>query len=110
MLCQLGPDADRVGAQLRFAVPNICATAVDTVVGMTEANVTCPSCGAVGAIEPGFLEDRGEGSRGYLRWIAGPLERGVFGGAKVMGKQRFIVEAFRCGGCGLLSMFAREAS
>ncbi|MET3804772.1 ribosomal protein L37E [Nakamurella sp. UYEF19] len=77
---------------------------------MTEATATCPSCGSASALEPGFFEDRGERSTGYLRWIAGPLERGIFGGAKVMGKQRVIVEAFRCRGCGLLSLYAREPS
>jgi len=77
---------------------------------MTESSATCPSCGTVGRPEPGFFEDRGQGSIGYVRWIAGPLERGVFGGAKVMGKERVIVEAFRCRQCGLLSLFARQPS
>ncbi|MTD14416.1 hypothetical protein GIS00_10690 [Nakamurella sp. YIM 132087] len=68
----------------------------------------CPGCGAVSAAEPGFLEDSGEGSRGFVRWIAGPLERGVFGGAKRMGKQRWTVEAFRCTRCGLLTMYSTQ--
>lgn len=45
----------------------------------------CTYCGAVG-LEQGFVEDTGEGSRGYARWIAGPLERGLLGGAKSLGR------------------------
>ena len=45
----------------------------------------CSACQAVG-LEPGFVEDTGESSRGYLRWIPGPLEKGIFGGAARMGK------------------------
>lgn len=48
----------------------------------------CTQCGTEG-LEPGFIEDAGEHSRGYARWIAGPLERGIFGGAKRMGRQRW---------------------
>ncbi|MGW6945295.1 hypothetical protein [Streptomyces xanthophaeus] len=55
-------------------------------------NVTCRHCGGVG-IEPGFVEDAGEGSRGFARWIAGPLERGWLGGAKRMGRLRRRIDA-----------------
>jgi hypothetical protein len=69
---------------------------------------TCSSCGAQG-LDPGFLEDRGEGSRGFIHWIAGPLERGFFGGARRMGKQRWAIAAGRCRECGHLDLFAWEA-
>lgn len=68
----------------------------------------CPSCGTVTTFEPGFIEDAGESSQGYARWIPGPLERGVFGGAKRMGKQRFAIETVRCPHCGYLTLFARD--
>ncbi|WP_372514336.1 hypothetical protein [Streptomyces fragilis] len=29
----------------------------------------CGQCGA-GELEPGFVEDAGEGSRGFARWVA----------------------------------------
>lgn len=67
----------------------------------------CTQCGAVG-LEPGFIEDSGEGSRGYARWIAGPLERGIFGGAKRLGRQRWQIEAFRCPVCRHLELFASK--
>ena len=65
---------------------------------------TCLGCG--GHLEQGFLEDAGDSSRGYLRWIPGPLEKGMFGGARRMGKSRVDVQAYRCGVCGLLSLYA----
>ncbi|MCP9955807.1 MULTISPECIES: hypothetical protein [Actinomadura] len=67
----------------------------------------CTQCGTEG-LEPGFIEDAGEHSRGYARWIAGPLERGIFGGAKRMGRQRWQIEAWRCPQCGHLELFARQ--
>lgn len=69
--------------------------------------IKCSQCNTVG-LEPGFVEDSGEGARGYARWIAGPLERGVFGGAKRMGRQRWQIEAFRCPTCGHLELFASK--
>jgi hypothetical protein len=67
-------------------------------------NIRCTHCDAAD-LEPGFIEDSGEGSRGYARWIAGPLERGFFGGAKRMGRQRWQIEAFHCRTCGHLELF-----
>ncbi|WUX12583.1 hypothetical protein OG207_04175 [Streptomyces sp. NBC_01439] len=67
----------------------------------------CTYCGGVG-LEPGFVEDAGEGARGYARWIAGALERGLFGGAKRLGKPRRRIEAYRCPHCAHLELFATE--
>jgi hypothetical protein len=83
---------------------------MDTYTGDVPAagrSAKCSSCGGT-ALEPGFIEDSGEGSRGYARWIAGPLERGIFGGARRMGKQRWQIEAFRCTSCGHLDLFAHK--
>ena len=68
-------------------------------------NYTCTHCGTVGLAE-GFIEDSGENSRGYARWIEGALERGIFGGAKRMGRPRRQIEAYRCPKCGHLELFA----
>lgn len=65
----------------------------------------CTQCGTED-LEPGFIEDAGEHSRGYARWIAGPLERGVFGGAKRLGRQRWQIDAWRCRRCGHLELWA----
>lgn len=72
---------------------------------------TQPSCSACGgeSLDPGFVEDAGEASQGYARWIPGPLERGVFGGARRFGKQRFMIEAERCSRCGFLMLYARTS-
>jgi predicted RNA-binding Zn-ribbon protein involved in translation (DUF1610 family) len=68
-------------------------------------NYKCTYCGTVGLMD-GFIEDAGESSRGYARWIEGALERGPFGGAKRMGRPRRQIEAFRCPQCGHLELFA----
>ncbi|MCP9963279.1 hypothetical protein LUX05_21390 [Streptomyces somaliensis] len=70
-------------------------------------NSKCTQCGTVG-LEPGFVEDGGERSRGYARWISGPLELGILGGAKRMGRPRWQIDAGRCPRCGHLELFANE--
>jgi hypothetical protein len=64
----------------------------------------CTACGGT-ELEPGFLEDAGENSRGFLRWIPGPLERGMFGGARRMGKPRHEVATLRCQNCSHLELY-----
>lgn len=71
------------------------------------ADRTCSRCD--GALEPGFIEDKGErgaiGSSVVLAWISGAPQKGAFGGAKVLGKQRRDVTAYRCIRCGHLDLF-----
>jgi hypothetical protein len=64
----------------------------------------CTACGGT-ELEPGFLEDAGESSRGYLRWIAGPLERGPLGNARRMGRARYEVATLRCQNCSHLELY-----
>jgi hypothetical protein len=67
----------------------------------------CTSC--QGELQIGFLEDKGErgaiGASRVLSWITGEAETGVFGGAKVLGKERHEVTAYRCVQCGHLELF-----
>ena len=70
-------------------------------------DIKCTQCGAIG-LEPGFIEDAGEHSKGFARWIPGPLEKGVFGGAKRFGRQRWQIDSFRCRQCGHLELFATQ--
>jgi DNA-directed RNA polymerase subunit RPC12/RpoP len=70
-------------------------------------NYKCTQCGS-GGLEPGFVEDSGENSRGYARWITGALERGPLGRAKRMGRQRWQIDAHRCPSCGHLELFASQ--
>ncbi|MGG8410394.1 hypothetical protein ACM614_29490 [Streptomyces sp. 12297] len=65
----------------------------------------CTQCGTVG-LESGFVEDAGEHSPGFARWIAGTLERGLFGGARRWGKPKWQIDAFRCPQCSHLELFA----
>jgi hypothetical protein len=67
----------------------------------------CTYCGANG-LEPGFVRDSGEGSKGYARWVEGALERGIFGGAKTFSRPHWKVDAYRCRQCGHLELFATE--
>jgi hypothetical protein len=69
------------------------------------SSMTCSQCGST-ELEPGFLEDLGQGAWGHVRWIAGPLERGIFGGAKRMGRPRREVAVYRCLQCAHLELFA----
>jgi predicted nucleic-acid-binding Zn-ribbon protein len=75
------------------------------VMARIEAN--CSQCGGV-EFEDGFIEDNGQGSQGYARWIAGPLERGIFGGAFRFGAQRWVIDAIRCTACNHLELYAAE--
>ena len=77
--------------------------------GVTETRppyaARCSQCGG-DRFEEGFLEDAGQGSQGFARWIPGPLQLGIFGGAKKMGRPRFPVRAYVCQGCGLVQLYA----
>jgi len=64
---------------------------------------TCTHCS--GELAPGFLEDTAEGGSKVLRWIPGPIEKGIFGGAKVAFKDRYDVEAYVCTQCSRLELF-----
>ena len=67
----------------------------------------CSRC--EGTLVLGFLEDKGErgaiGASRVLSWIGEPASTGPFGGAKVLGKQRREVTAYRCDRCGHLDLF-----
>lgn len=65
----------------------------------------CPHCGTVG-LEPGYAEDTGRQSFGFVRWVPGFLERTVFGVAKGGRLPRFRVDAFRCPTCFRLELYA----
>ena len=64
----------------------------------------CTQCGNPN-LDDGFVEDSGQNTRGFARWIAGPLELGPFGGAKRLGRRRHPILAFRCTECGHLELF-----
>ncbi|GGS63288.1 hypothetical protein GCM10010156_22780 [Planobispora rosea] len=67
----------------------------------------CTQCDGTD-LQPGFIEDGGEHSRGYSRWIEGPLKVGLFGGARRMGKQRRAIEAYCCTRCSHIELFVRR--
>jgi len=70
-------------------------------------SLTCSRCH--GPLQVGFIEDKGErggiGTSVVLSWIVGEAKKGAFGGAKVAGKQRYDVAAYRCELCGHLDLF-----
>ena len=63
----------------------------------------CTHC--EGTLEPGFVEDVGQGSKGYLRWIPGLLEKGPMGNARRFMKDRYDVQAYVCSSCYRLELF-----
>jgi hypothetical protein len=68
----------------------------------------CAACGAAGALEPGFIMDSGQSAQGFSAWVQGELERGIFGGAKLMGRPKYVVESHRCTQCHFLNQYARD--
>ncbi|HIW61293.1 MAG TPA: hypothetical protein H9881_02455 [Candidatus Stackebrandtia excrementipullorum] len=64
----------------------------------------CTACG-YGAMSEGFLDDSGQGSRRYTRWISGPLKRGIFGGATLRGRLKQPLAAFRCDRCSHVDLY-----
>ncbi|MGW0594231.1 hypothetical protein [Streptosporangium sp. NPDC002607] len=65
----------------------------------------CTQCGHQG-LEPGFLADRQQA--GFGIWVEGELERGILGGAKLMGRSKWVVDARRCPNCFHLELFAHH--
>lgn len=70
-------------------------------------DMKCTYCGSTG-LEPGFVRDSGEGSRGYTQWVEGTLERGILGGARQLGRPHWLIQTFRCPRCKHLEMFATD--
>lgn len=69
------------------------------------APLHCSACQA-GDLVPGFIADSGQSAQGFARWVEGALERGIFGGAKLMGRPKWQVDAYRCQRCGHLELYA----
>ncbi|MER7837993.1 hypothetical protein ABTY98_19370 [Streptomyces sp. NPDC096040] len=69
-------------------------------------NIRCTQCGTEG-LESGFVEDGGSQARGYTRWIAGPLKRGLVGFAvDTRRRLKRQIDAYRCPSCAHLELFA----
>ena len=66
---------------------------------------TCTQCKS-GNLVAGFISDFGQSAPGFSKWVEGALERGVFGGAKQLGRPKWEIDAYRCPSCGHLEMFA----
>jgi hypothetical protein len=67
--------------------------------------IKCTQCGGLEFAE-GFVSDLGQGALGFGQWIAGPIQTGVFGNAKVRGRTRIALRAYRCANCSHLEIFA----
>lgn len=67
-------------------------------------SLKCTACGT-GAMTEGFLDDSGQSSRGYTRWISGPLTKGIFGGARHRGRDKERLVAYRCDRCNHVDMY-----
>jgi len=95
MVASRGWGRGGIGGYRADASPTLCSV---------NGEIHCTHCGATG-LQQGFVEDKGQGSRGYAQWVAGALELGVLGFARVMGKSRSQIDAFRCPHCGHLELF-----
>lgn len=71
-----------------------------------EAEVTCPRCGAT--MEAGFILDTGYGHSSATTWVEGELGARPWT-TQLEGRDRFVVNTYRCPGCGYLESYARTA-
>ena len=72
-----------------------------------ERKFVCLVCG--GAVEEGFVLDRGHGDRKRpAEWIEGAPVPSFWTGTAVSNKIHRQMEAFRCKGCGYVMFFARN--
>jgi hypothetical protein len=67
----------------------------------------CTHCGE-DALEAGFIMDSSQSGPGFAKWVEGALERGILGGAKVYGRPKWEIEAYRCRHCHHLELFAKR--
>lgn len=74
-----------------------------TVPSMAEVTGKCSWCG-FDEFQEGWVTDLGQGARAAA-WIAGPMEKGLLGGAKWMRKARYDISAARCLRCSHLELF-----
>lgn len=65
---------------------------------------SCSKCS--GDMERGFILDNAGGVGLPDRWMKGPLESSIWGGAKVFRKVKLVVETYRCVQCGFLESYA----
>lgn len=86
-----------------------CDVAMEAYEGKTvRLNPVCPMCH--GAMEEGYLLDRGESNALYQsEWAAGEPQRGrwwTMGTVKTKRVRRYAVRMFRCEACGFLAAYA----
>ena len=73
---------------------------------MPEPAITCAKCR--GHMEVGTIPDRTHGSTLVTFWQRGVAQFGLFGGLRVMGRERLEITAYRCTACGFVECYARE--
>ena len=56
------------------------------------------------------MMDAGKGSRGFGRWVEGALEKGPLGGARLSGRPKRQIDAYRCPNCSHLELYATESA
>ena len=69
--------------------------------------LACPKCHA--AMEQGFMLDNSHGAIAKPEWASGPIEQSWWAGVKTRGRERLVVETYRCTSCGFLESYARGA-
>jgi predicted RNA-binding Zn-ribbon protein involved in translation (DUF1610 family) len=70
----------------------------------TSAKHRCPDCG--GSMERGFLLD----GRYQAQWMRGAHEKSLWTSTVFKGKERRLVETWRCSDCGFLKSYARDVA
>lgn len=72
-----------------------------------QKEIKCSKCS--GAMSEGFILDHGDYE--YKRqqtWIEGTPKASFWSGIKTSGANAFVIQAFRCAGCGYLELYATE--
>ena len=73
------------------------------------SQLVCPKCG--NAMELGFVidhTDQADSGSAAPEWAEGTVQRSLWTGVKIRGKERHPVQTFRCVRCGYLESYARS--
>lgn len=70
-------------------------------------NHSCPKC--QGSMAEGYILDSAHGYNAVSNWIEGAPVKSMWTGVKLGKRKSLPVQSWRCGRCGFLEFYARDA-